>query len=218
MDLNCPNIKLELSHVANYHHRTSNDWSTADVGFDYIDMKNSHTTPPTTTSSTSNNVDILDYSNCVPVTPNSLDSSNGLNGSCSAMNLNGTNGHHHQQQQSIHTFEVNDHPLHPQQQQQLAYLSSSSSQSVTPIDMEDQDRIKLERKRLRNRLAASKCRKRKIEKINKLEEKVKQVRSENNELQLTIQKYREQLITIKKELTQHAEHGCSIPLPLPYPT
>merc|ERR1712241_1560952 len=32
-----------------------------------------------------------------------------------------------------------------------------SPSGVSPIDMESQERIKLERKRLRNRLAASKC-------------------------------------------------------------
>merc|ERR1719219_2601928 len=43
---------------------------------------------------------------------------------------------------------------------------------ISPIDMESQEVIKLERKRLRNRLAASKCRKRKLERISNLDEKV----------------------------------------------
>ena len=211
--MNCSNIKMEPSPVASYQHRPSSEWSDDVAEFDHfvLDMKNSHATPPTTTSSTSSNpVDTLDY-NCVPVTSNSLDSSTGLNGSCSALNLNGTNGHHHpQQQQSFHTLEASDQSI-IHQQQSLAYLSSSSSQSVTPIDMEDQDRIKLERKRMRNRIAASKCRKRKIEKITKLEEKVRQVKTENSELQMSISKYRAQLANLKEELIQHAKHGCSIP-------
>merc|ERR1712037_310642 len=40
------------------------------------------------------------------------------------------------------------------------------SKKITPINMESQEKIKLERKRLRNRLAASKCRKRKLERIS----------------------------------------------------
>lgn len=40
-----------------------------------------------------------------------------------------------------------------------------SSPQMSPIDMESQERIKLERKRQRNRVAASKCRKRKLGKI-----------------------------------------------------
>ena len=41
-----------------------------------------------------------------------------------------------------------------------------SSPQMSPIDMESQERIKLERKRQRNRVAASKCRKRKLGKLN----------------------------------------------------
>lgn len=41
-----------------------------------------------------------------------------------------------------------------------------SSPQMSPIDMESQERIKLERKRQRNRVAASKCRKRKLGKIS----------------------------------------------------
>lgn len=36
------------------------------------------------------------------------------------------------------------------------------SPQMSPIDMESQEKIKLERKRQRNRVAASKCRKRKL--------------------------------------------------------
>lgn len=38
---------------------------------------------------------------------------------------------------------------------------NSNNNELSPIDMENQERIKLERKRLRNRLAASKCRRKK---------------------------------------------------------
>merc|ERR1719369_1461682 len=43
--------------------------------------------------------------------------------------------------------------------------SMAGSPPMSPIDMDDQERIKLERKRLRNRIAASKCRRRKLERI-----------------------------------------------------
>merc|ERR1719412_626260 len=42
-------------------------------------------------------------------------------------------------------------------------LLSPGAAGVSPIDMETQEKIKLERKRLRNRQAAAKCRKRKLE-------------------------------------------------------
>uniref|UniRef100_A0A8D0ED80 Transcription factor JunD n=1 Tax=Salvator merianae TaxID=96440 RepID=A0A8D0ED80_SALMN len=42
------------------------------------------------------------------------------------------------------------------------------------------------RKRLRNRIAASKCRRRKLERISRLEEKVKALKSQNTELASTL--------------------------------
>ena len=51
-----------------------------------------------------------------------------------------------------------------------------------PIDMGSQEEQKLERKRSRNRVAATKCRKKKLEKISKLEERVKVLKSENTDL------------------------------------
>merc|ERR1719266_2282597 len=47
-----------------------------------------------------------------------------------------------------------------------------NTSGMSPIDMENQEAIKLERKRQRNRLAASKCRKRKLERISQLDDRV----------------------------------------------
>lgn len=41
-----------------------------------------------------------------------------------------------------------------------------------PVDLEKQEEEKTERKRERNRIAATKCRKRKIQRINVLEDEV----------------------------------------------
>lgn len=60
--------------------------------------------------------------------------------------------------------------------------NSAASPTVSPIDMADQEKIKLERKRQRNRVAASKCRKRKLERISKLEDRVKMLKGENTDL------------------------------------
>ena len=43
---------------------------------------------------------------------------------------------------------------------------------VVPVDLEKQEEEKTERKRERNRIAATKCRKRKIQRINVLEDEV----------------------------------------------
>ncbi|KAG8195448.1 hypothetical protein JTE90_013900 [Oedothorax gibbosus] len=79
-----------------------------------------------------------------------------------------------------------------------------------PIDMKDQERIKLERKRYRNRVAASKCRKRKLEKISHLEDKVKELKGENSKLEMTVEKLREQVCFLKQEVLDHAKKGCQI--------
>merc|ERR1719317_1182165 len=57
-------------------------------------------------------------------------------------------------------------------------MLSPNNSGMSPIDMESQEKIKLERKRLRNRLAASKCRKRKLERISQLDERVAQLKTE----------------------------------------
>merc|ERR1712001_614072 len=58
-------------------------------------------------------------------------------------------------------------------------LLSPGGAGVSPIDMETQEKIKLERKRLRNRRAAAKCRKRKLERISLLDDRVAQLKTEN---------------------------------------
>jgi len=81
---------------------------------------------------------------------------------------------------------------------------------VTPIDMASQEKIKLERKRQRNRLAASKCRKRKLERIAQLESKVKDLKGENNELANVVKKLKESVYTLKQEVIEHVNSGCQI--------
>lgn len=81
---------------------------------------------------------------------------------------------------------------------------------LSPIDMRDQERIKLERKRLRNRIAASKCRKRKLERISRLEEKVHALKTENTELSTVVSALRDQVCRLKQEVMLHVKQGCQI--------
>ncbi|KYO47985.1 hypothetical protein Y1Q_0021871 [Alligator mississippiensis] len=80
--------------------------------------------------------------------------------------------------------------------------------------MDTQERIKAERKRLRNRIAASKCRKRKLERISRLEEKVKSLKSQNTELASTANLLREQVAQLKQKVLSHVNSGCQL-LPQP---
>lgn len=81
---------------------------------------------------------------------------------------------------------------------------------MSPVDMEYQERMKLERKRQRNRLAASKCRSRKLERISKLEDKVKILKSENMELGSILNQLKETVGLLKLEVLEHNQAGCSV--------
>lgn len=80
--------------------------------------------------------------------------------------------------------------------------------------MESQEKIKLERKRQRNRVAASKCRKRKLERISKLEDKVKDLKGENLELGSVVKQLKEHVFTLKREVMDHIRTGCNINVPV----
>ncbi|XP_030229300.1 transcription factor jun-D [Gadus morhua] len=84
------------------------------------------------------------------------------------------------------------------------------SPPLSPINMDSQERIKAERKRLRNRIAASKCRKRKLERISRLEDKVKSLKSHNCDLASTASVLREQVSQLKQKVLCHVTSGCQL--------
>uniref|UniRef100_A0A8C9ZU22 JunB proto-onco, AP-1 transcription factor subunit n=1 Tax=Sander lucioperca TaxID=283035 RepID=A0A8C9ZU22_SANLU len=91
-------------------------------------------------------------------------------------------------------------------------LSSDGSPPMSPIDLENQDRMKAERKKLRNRLAASKCRRRKLERISRLEDKVKVLKTDNAGLSNTASVLREQVAQLKQKVMTHVSSGCQLML------
>ncbi|XP_075707164.1 transcription factor JunD-like [Rhinoderma darwinii] len=91
--------------------------------------------------------------------------------------------------------------------------SFGDSPPLSPINMDTQERIKAERKKLRNRIAASKCRKRKLERISRLEEKVKNLKTQNTDLASTASVLREQVAQLKQKVMSHVNSGCQL---LPY--
>jgi len=93
-----------------------------------------------------------------------------------------------------------------------------SKQSISPIDMEEQEIIKTERKRMRNRLAASKCRKRKLERISRLEEKVSNLKQQNLELSTNANVLRQQVAELKSKVMSHVNSGCQIMMSQPQVT
>ncbi|XP_056600303.1 transcription factor jun-D [Triplophysa dalaica] len=110
-------------------------------------------------------------------------------------------------------------PAHPASAQQALkdepqtvpdMQSFGDSPPLSPIDMDTQERIKAERKKLRNRIAASKCRKRKLERISRLEDKVKSLKNQNTELASTASVLREQVAQLKQRVMNHVNNGCQL--------
>jgi len=88
--------------------------------------------------------------------------------------------------------------------------TGGSGGAFAPIDMDCQEQIKLDRKRQRNRLAATKCRKKKLEKISQLEEKVNELKSENSDLGAVLRKLKDNVSNLKVEVMEHVQSGCQI--------
>ncbi|KAH8367214.1 hypothetical protein KR084_008294 [Drosophila pseudotakahashii] len=95
---------------------------------------------------------------------------------------------------------IKDEPVNP-----------AGSPTVSPIDMEAQEKIKLERKRQRNRVAASKCRKRKLERISKLEDRVKILKGENVDLGSIVKNLKDHVAQLKQQVMEHIAAGCTVP-------
>lgn len=116
-----------------------------------------------------------------------------------------------QQQVPVTTLSYGDDPSLFIKEEPQIVPSVCGTPPLSPIDMENQEKIKLERKRLRNRIAASKCRKRKLERISKLEDKVNGLKAENAELQSVVNRMRDQVCALKQEVMEHVQSGCQIP-------
>jgi len=88
--------------------------------------------------------------------------------------------------------------------------SPPQTTGMSPIDMESQEKIKLDRKRMRNRVAASKCRKRKLERISQLDDRVAALKNENSDLAAVVKKMKAGVALLKQEVIEHVNSGCEI--------
>jgi len=83
---------------------------------------------------------------------------------------------------------------------------------LSPINMENQERIKLERKRARNRVAARKCRTRKLERISRLEDRVSDLKDVNLDLSDRANQLRDEVCRLKQQIMDHVQSGCPVML------
>lgn len=123
---------------------------------------------------------------------------------------------HHVDAVPVQLHRIKTEPVSlPEQPQTVPVFHAAASAQcldLSPIDMETQERIKSERKRLRNRIAASKCRKRKLERISRLEDKVQELKTQNADLQAAATKLREQVCKLKEGVMEHVKCGCQVML------
>jgi hypothetical protein len=92
----------------------------------------------------------------------------------------------------------------------LSVSSESMHLDMNPINLEAQEQIKHQRKKLRNRLAAQRCRKRKIEREDTLKDKVKELRAKNTDLTCLSRDLRTQVCELKQQVMQHVNQGCHV--------
>ena len=83
---------------------------------------------------------------------------------------------------------------------------------LQPINLEIQELVKRERKKLRNRVASSKCRKRKLEREARLEDRVKDLKEKNIELNAVANALKQQICDLKQRVMDHVNEGCQIVL------
>uniref|UniRef100_A0A914H8L7 BZIP domain-containing protein n=1 Tax=Globodera rostochiensis TaxID=31243 RepID=A0A914H8L7_GLORO len=133
-------------------------------------------------------------------------------GPCSALRAAQQQQHHHHRgnvMQSLQTHLADRH--HHRHNAKVENGDSCGGRSNSKgSDVGDHDMKKLERKRARNRLAASKCRQRKLQRITDLEQQVNEERERGAELQLQIGQLHNVIRALEERLKagehQHQHH------------
>lgn len=92
----------------------------------------------------------------------------------------------------------------------VAGVCKSDGSSSSAINFEDQESMKKERKRMRNRIAATKCRQKKIAKINAFEEQIKQLKRKHEELLKEKASLKEKTSLLKENVLFHVKKGCNV--------
>jgi len=100
--------------------------------------------------------------------------------------------------------------MKPMKEEPQTVPSLGSTPPHSPVDMDEQEVIKLERKRARNRMAARKCRTRKLEQITVLEVRVAELKAQNSELERASLSVREQVHHLRRELDDHVTSVCHL--------
>ena len=93
----------------------------------------------------------------------------------------------------------------------MAFATTPQQQYVYQLGhMDEQDAKKLERKRARNRAAASKCRQKKLAKIGELEVLVNDARAFGKECDVELKALKDMLAQLEQQVRVHQSQGCNI--------
>ncbi|XP_018323897.1 transcription factor AP-1-like [Agrilus planipennis] len=143
---------------------------------------------------------------------NNLHNNNSINSTSSAISQASENSTGPTVYGDLEEPTLNSYTLGPvvKEEPQTVPNLNTTTPPMSPVDMEAQERIKLERKRQRNRLAASKCRTRKLERISRLEDKVKHLKAENADLTSLLNQLKQHVTNLKQEVLLHVHAGCPI--------
>uniref|UniRef100_A0A8R1TJM0 BZIP domain-containing protein n=1 Tax=Onchocerca volvulus TaxID=6282 RepID=A0A8R1TJM0_ONCVO len=95
----------------------------------------------------------------------------------------------------------------PRSQEEHVFMGSFSGDSYDALE---QEKKKLERKRARNRLAASKCRQKKLQKINDLEKQVEEEKLRASRLNGDLKLLETSIAQLRQLLQEHHNNGCPI--------
>ncbi|CAI2342069.1 unnamed protein product [Caenorhabditis sp. 36 PRJEB53466] len=79
---------------------------------------------------------------------------------------------------------------------------------INMMSMDDQEKKKLERKRARNRQAASKCRQKKMDRIKELEEQVNHEKHRGQRLDAELVELNRALENFRRMVERHSVNGC----------
>lgn len=78
--------------------------------------------------------------------------------------------------------------------------------------MGQQETVKMERKRERNRIAARKCRERKISRIAELSATVESLEGDKEHLSTQITTLNDEIVRLRQIISEHEHSGCNVPL------
>lgn len=98
---------------------------------------------------------------------------------------------------------------------QVAGAGSSVSVDTPPLSPQPggEERARLERKRARNRDAATRCRNRKLERIDELQRQADRLRADNRKLTDELRQLRDTVGQLRRDVTLHA--GCRLDSSVP---